>query len=291
MNSMTGYGKGAATKNGYTVTVELKSVNNRYLEISSKFPKSLAACDETIRAEIQKAVKRGSVDVFFNCENASAESKKVTVDLPLAREYVTAAKKLRTEFFLEDDFQTSALLRSPDVLKVEFSKDDPRLLEELVREAVRGAIKGLNAMRLTEGKTLRQNLSDLIAGIAGMLKDVSLRAPQVAEEYRAKLNARIREALGAVEPDEARLLNETAYFADKADISEEISRLGSHMSQFTASIGLNEPVGRKLDFIAQEINREVNTIGSKSNDLTLTNLVVEMKNELEKVKEQIRNVE
>ena len=291
MKSMTGYGKGTASENGRTVTVELKSVNNRYLEINSRLPKSLANCEESLRKEIQSVVRRGSVDVYFNYENTAEDSKTVTVDMALAREYVAAAKKLRTEFCLDEDFNTTALLRSPEVIKLEYGKDDPEMLASLVAAAAAQAAAELDKMRLKEGETAKSDLNILLGNIIGALEKVVVRAPKVVEDYRKKLEARIKDALGSVEVDENRLLTEVAFFADKADINEEVSRLSSHIAQFADCMKSSEPQGRRLDFISQEMNREINTMGSKSNDTELTNLVLFMKNELEKIKEQIRNVE
>ncbi|MDR2202675.1 MAG: YicC family protein [Clostridiales bacterium] len=291
MNSMTGYGKGESVRGGRSLTIELKSVNNRYLEINSRLPKMLAPFDAFIRAKIGAAVKRGCVDVFFNYENADAGDKTVFVDTLLAGEYVRAAKRLRDEFFLEGDFNTTALLRSPEVVKTEGVRDDPRLLEEMTAEALTAALDALIKMRAREGETIKSSLAGSVKNIAAALADAEKRAPLVVEQYRVKLAARIKEALAGVEIDSARLLNEVAFFADRADVNEEISRLRSHIAQFTAT--LNEPgeSGRKLDFLSQEMNREINTLGSKSNDSELTKSVLYMKNELEKIKEQIRNAE
>ena len=291
MKSMTGYGKGVIEADGRTLTIELKAVNNRYLEINSRLPKAMSGLDEALRREIQSVIKRGSVDVYFNYENASENAKTVTVDMALAREYVAAAKKLRTEFCLDDDFGTTALLRSPDVLKIEYGKDDPEMLARLVSECAAAAVKELDKMREKEGASIRNDLNLLVKNIVNALEQVVRRAPKVVEDYRKKLEARIKDALGSVEIDENKLLSEVAFFADKADINEEISRLSSHIAQFIDCLNSNEPQGRKLDFISQEMNREINTMGSKSNDAELTEKVLYMKNELEKIKEQIRNVE
>ncbi len=291
MKSMTGYGKGVIEADGRTLTIELKSVNNRYLDINSRLPKAMSGCDEALRREIQSVIKRGSIDVYFNYENVSESSKTVTVDMALAKEYVSAAKKLRTEFCLDDDFGTTALLRSPEVLKIEYGKDDPEALVKMVSECTAIAVKELDKMRETEGATIRDDLNALVKNIVNALEKVVFRAPKVVEDYRKKLEARIKDALGSVEVDENKLLSEVAFFADKADINEEISRLSSHITQFIDCIKSNEPQGRKLDFISQEMNREINTMGSKSNDAELTNEVLYMKNELEKIKEQIRNIE
>ncbi|MCI8595694.1 MAG: YicC family protein [Clostridia bacterium] len=291
MKSMTGYGKGTSSRDGKTVTVELKAVNNRYLEINSRLGKSFAVCDEIIRKEVGKRIKRGSVDVYFSYENASGASAELKLDLALASEYVKAAKRLRDEFMLDGDFGATALLRSSDVVSLQPVKDDPELIKELTRAATVEAAEQLNAMRECEGASAKADLTRLTASIVAALELVIKRAPAVVEDYRNKLQQRMSEILKDVPVDEARLLNEVAFFADKCDINEEISRLSSHLNQFLSCLESDEPQGRKLDFLSQEMNREINTMGSKSNDMELTRLVVEMKNQLEKIKEQIRNVE
>lgn len=291
MRSMTGYGKGECSENKRTVTIELKSVNNRYLEINSRLPRSMAACDDIIRQEITKQINRGSIDVYYNYENNSDDSKKIQVDMALAAEYLLAAKKLRDEFLLEDDFKTTALLRLPDVVKSEAIKDDEDLIIELVKNAVNLALTELNKMRDIDGEACKADVKKIVTNITSALQKVLLRAPSVIEDYQKKIRSRVETILQNTKIDESKLLNEVAFFADKADINEEISRLTSHINQFLEVIKGNEPQGRKLDFLTQEMNREINTIGSKCSDIELTNLVLFMKNELEKIKEQIRNIE
>lgn len=291
MKSMTGFGKGVATKDGKTVTVELKSVNNRYLEINSRLGKSFAVCDDVLRKEISRTVKRGSVDVYFLYENTNGSSAEIKLDMELAAQYVAAAKRLRDEFMLDGDFGATALLRSPEVTALQPRKDDPETLVSLTAQATAAAVKQLDEMRTIEGASVKADLTRLVSEIVVSLEAVIKRAPLVVEEYRTKLQRRMTEILGDVAVDEARLLNEVAFFADKADVNEEISRLSSHINQFLSCLESDEPQGRKLDFLSQEMNREINTLGSKSNDIELTRLVVEMKDRLEKIKEQIRNVE
>ena len=259
MKSMTGYGKGVSSRDGKTVTVELKAVNNRYLEINSRLGKSYALCDEVIRKEISKRIKRGSIDVFLGFENSLGASSELKLDIALAAEYVKAAKKLRDEFMLDEDLGVTALLRMPEVSALQPVKDEPELIKELTAAATAEAVENLDTMRETEGEGIKSDLTKLVSSIVVALEKAIKRAPLVV--------------------------------ADKADINEEISRLSSHIKQFLACLESDEPQGRKLDFLSQEMNREINTMGSKSNDMELTKLVVEMKNQLEKIKEQIRNVE
>ncbi len=291
MNSMTGYGKFVATDEGRQLTVEMKSVNNRYLEINSRIPKAISVAEEVVRRTVKKHLRRGSVDIFFNYENNCESSKNIVVDEALAAAYVATAEKLANKYGAQNNFCVSELMRTPDVIKVETAEDDEQKITALVEVAVEGAVKALNAMRAVEGKTIYADLKRLIDNIDGALTKAQTRAPKVVEDYQERLTKRITELLGEVEIDQARLINEVAFFADKADVNEEISRLHSHIAQFNAAILSDEPQGRNLDFLSQEIGREINTMGSKSNDTELTALVIYMKNELEKIKEQIRNVE
>ncbi|MCH5153745.1 MAG: YicC family protein [Clostridiales bacterium] len=292
MKSMTGYGKGVAVNDKRTVTVEIKSVNNRFLEVACKLPKSMMYIDDIIQKTIKAYFSRGSFDVYFSYVNLSESAKKVTVDKVLAAEYVAAAKTLRAEFMLEDDFNVTALLRTPDVASVTVPDDDRELVASLTKQAVEEALCNLNKMRLLEGDGVYADLMSLIGNLEKYLKKATERAPQVVADYNKSLLARVKELLDGHEVDESKLLNEVAFFADKADINEEISRLNSHISQFKAICKEKDaPQGRRLDFLSQEMVREVNTMGSKSNDITLTGFVIAMKNEVEKIKEQIRNVE
>ncbi|MDE7464066.1 MAG: YicC family protein [Clostridiales bacterium] len=292
MKSMTGYGKGVASRDSRTVTVELKSVNNRFTEISCKLSKSLMYLDDVVQKCVKSRISRGSVDIYLTYENLSASSKNVNIDSVLAAEYIAAAKQLRAEFRLEDDFDVTALMRTPEVISVSVPEDDRDTVAELAKEAANAALDKLEEMRLTEGKTIYDDLYKLVGNLDSYLKLATARAPQVVLDFKKNITARVKELLDGHEVDEARLLNEVAFFADKADINEEISRLGSHISQFKAICDDGgSPQGRRLDFLSQEMVREVNTMGSKSNDLTLTGYVVAMKNEVEKIKEQIRNVE
>ena len=289
MKSMTGYGKGVSNYGTKTLTVELKSVNNRFLEINSRLPKYLMAGDEIIRKRISAVLKRGSVDVYFDLKDTSCGAS-VCVDHELASLYTEAAGELSARFGIPDEFSNSDLMRCPDVITL-VKDDESDVLCDMLDEAVSDAVISLNEMRETEGLTVKADFERLIDNIRGHLDMVKQRVPFVIDEYRAKLTKRIEEYLGSVEVDQAKLINEVAFFADKADINEEISRLDSHISQFVDVIESDGEAGRKLDFLAQEMNREINTMGSKSADIELLNHVVEMKNELEKIREQIRNVE
>ncbi len=292
MKSMTGYGRGVASRNNRTVSVEIKSVNNRFLDIACKLPKSLMYIDDTIQKAVRSSLSRGSVDVYFSYDNKSETSKQVEIDVKLAEQYVNAAKDLRAAFRLEGDYNVTALLRTPDVVSVTVPDDDREEVIGLTKLATSEALAKLDDMRLVEGKSIYDDLTTLVNNLQAYLDLAVARAPKVVTEYKNNLRVRIKELLDGTDPDEARIMTEAAFFADKADINEEISRLGSHICQFRsicAETGVS--LGRRLDFLSQEMVREVNTMGSKSNDITLTGYVVAMKNEVEKIKEQIRNVE
>lgn len=289
MKSMTGYGKGVAQRENKTLTVELKSVNNRFLEINARLPKFLVAGDEIVRKQISSVIKRGSVDFFFDYKDLGGE-KTISVDNELAKLYVDAAKGLGNEFGVRAELTAFELLRFNDVVTVT-AESNTDLLCEMLLEATAMAVASLDEMRGREGESVKNDFEKIISNIQNHLLAVIERAPLVVAEHRERLIKRISEYLGEIEIDQARLINEVAFFADKADINEEISRLQSHIDQFTKLLESQGELGRKLDFLVQEMNREVNTMGSKSNDIELTSHVVAMKNEIEKIKEQVRNVE
>ena len=291
MNSMTGYGKATRSADGLELTVELKSVNHRFLDISTKMPRAFIAYDDVIRSVIGAGVSRGHVDVFINLSEDADREKSVSADFGLAKGYVDVAASLAERFGLKNDFQVNSLMKSPDVVKVEQREESDETLRVLLTEALGEAVQNLNSMRRIEGEKLRRDISLRIDKIEDLLKQISLLAPEVVLQYRNKLSARISEALEGVEVDQARFLNEIAFFTDKTNIDEEITRLGSHVDGARKILALDEPVGRKLDFLVQEFNREANTICSKSNYVALTNVALDMKNEIEKVREQVQNLE
>lgn len=291
MKSMTGYGKCTISQNDRVLTIELKTVNNRFLDVNPRMPKIFACCEDIVRKTIKNELSRGNVDVYFDYENNSEKSKQVSVDYALADEFVKVAKETANRYGFNSDFNVTKLISLPDVISIKDGGDDEDVLKSLVQDCIKGACENLNAMREKEGATIKADLKLLIDKIESYLVKARERAPFVLQEYRNKIKNRITEILDNVEIDETRLLNEVAFFADKADINEEMQRLTSHIKQYNDILESNEPAGRKLDFLSQEINREINTMGSKSNDKELTSYVLAMKNELEKIKEQIRNVE
>lgn len=292
MKSMTGYGKATVSRDNRELTIELKSVNHRFLDISTKIPHAFIACEDVIRNGLAKGLSRGHIDVFLKYTLVGQTDKSVTVDETLAKGYVEAAHRLSIAFpQLNHDFFISALMRSPDVVTVVQTEENAEVLREMVSEAVEKAVENLNGMREKEGNLLRDDLLCKIDNVEQLLGKVKEYAPTVAQEYRDKLRTRVTEALGDVQLDEARLLNEVCFFADKSCIDEEITRLTSHIDHARRILSAEEPVGRKLDFLVQEFNRETNTICSKSSYLKLTDVALQMKNEIEKIREQVQNLE
>ena len=292
MKSMTGYGKAIVSRCNRELTLELKSVNHRFLDVSLKIPRAFIEYEDVIRSGLAKGLSRGHVDVFLNYTLVGDTDKTVTVDLSLAKGYVESARQLQEAFpELHFDFNVNALMRSNEVLSLKQTEEDGNVIREMLTEAVAQAVEALNAMREVEGNALRSDILSKIDRLEEMLGKVKQYAPNVAEQYREKLRARVTEALGSVQIDESKLLNEVCFFADKSCIDEEITRLTSHIARAREILATNEPVGRKLDFLVQEFNRETNTICSKSSYLDLTNVALEMKNEIEKIREQIQNLE
>ena len=291
MYSMTGYGRGMASKEGRELTIELKSVNNRFLDIGMKLPRQLSFLEDSLRKLLNDALSRGHVDVFVNYRNLRSDAKTVRVDEALLKAYLASARESAQDLGLTDDLTLSRALTLPDVTTILPADEDQQALADLGREAMTMAIENLKAMRLKEGERLKLDLSARMDAMTGFAAAIKIRAPAVAEEYRTKLTARIEEMLGETEVDRSRLATEVAIFADRAAIDEEIVRLNTHLIHFRELLAAGEPVGRKMDFLVQEMNRECNTIGSKANDAELTSIVLLCKAEIEKLREQIQNIE
>lgn len=291
MYSMTGYGKGVAQRDGRELTVELKSVNHRFLDIGLRLPRQLGCIEDTLRITISQGLSRGHVDVFINYRNTRSDAKTVVVDKSLLSAYVLAAREANTDLGLKDDLTLSNVLRLPDVAEIIASEDDSLELNALCREAAQMAVAELKKMRHAEGERLKNDLSNHLCCMEELAHKIAQRAPFIAEDYRKRLNERIEALLLEAQIDRARLATEVALFADRAAIDEEITRLNSHHRQFHLLLDDSEPVGRRLDFIIQEMNRECNTIGSKANDAELTGLVLACKSQIEKLREQIQNIE
>jgi len=288
---MTGYGRGEAQGAGKQFTVELRSVNHRFCEVVIRMPKQFSALEERVRKTIQEQVARGRVDVFITMEETGEQPKRVKVDRALARAYCNALRELEDSLGVQGILEPAQIAKFPDVLKVEAEEDDLEQIWTILEQAVRQATCQLAAMRQVEGAKLKSDLIHRLKEIEQFNRDIENRAPLVVEEYRQKLQARIQGMVPGVEIDEGRLAAEVAFFADRSSITEEIVRLNSHLEQARNSLQLAEPVGRKLDFLVQEMNREINTIGSKAGDLKISATVVEVKSEIEKIREQVQNIE
>ena len=291
MLSMTGYGKGEYKVGGLELTCEIKTVNNRYLDVNVKAPRIFTAYEDVIRGIVREKLTRGHADLFISVKDKREKPSAFSVDLSVASAYVAAANTLREAFpNLPDDVTLSSVLRYPEVLKQdEVAAADEELISAL-KEAVSLALDRLNEMRAVEGKKLEEDMLSRVAFIERTVEKIEARAPKIKEEYQEKLKAKLKDYLEEVQPDEGRLLTEVAIFADKSNIDEELTRLHSHIAQFR-EICKEGIVGRKLDFLVQEFNREANTTCSKSNDVEITRAGLALKNEIEKIREQVQNVE
>ena len=289
MRSMTGYGKGTAERAGRKVSVEIKSVNHRFLDLNIKLPRALSFAEDAVRSAVKKAVERGHLDIYVNYERE--ECGRVSMDEALARDYCVMAAKAGMKFGIANDFGVASLFRMPDVVTVKEEEEDEEALSALVGEAAAQALDGLVAMREKEGGMLMSDLLAKVANISAFVDRVEELAPLTVEEHKNRMRERISELLGEVEFDEARLMNEAAFFADKVAVDEETARLRSHIKHFADICRGGGALGKKLDFIVQEMNRETNTIGSKCSDSKIAQCVIDAKCEIEKVREQVQNVE
>lgn len=291
IKSMTGYGKAVTeTEQGRTI-VELRAVNHRYGEISVKLPRNLIAFETDVRKLVGNRLKRGKIDVFVQREEHGAVTAQPQVNLPLARAYRDAFGQLRSELGLPDQVTLQLILAQRDVLVAGEVGEDEELLREEVLRTVGAALDALETMRAREGEALLVDLVARRATLARLIERVAERAPAVVSEYAVRLRERLAQLLGGSGVDETRFVQEVAIMADRSDVTEELVRFRSHLVQLDDTLALAEPIGRKLDFLMQELNREVNTIGSKANDAEMAALVVELKAELEKIREQVQNIE
>ena len=289
MYSMTGYGRAEYSDGGINLVVELKTVNNRNFDLNCKIPRAFISLEDTIRKTVQSYVKRGRIDLFVNFSDTREASSEIEVNLEKAKSYYSASNLIAKELGLDNDYTVSMIMKSPDVL-VDSAAPDMSEFSEIVKETVAKACEKLNEMRLIEGEKLVSDLLSRMDTISDFASKIKEREPLVAQEYKTKLKNRIVEALADVKYDETRLLNEVAFYTDRVNIDEELTRLNSHIGQFKEIIKING-MGKKLDFLMQEFNRETNTICSKSNDITVTGYALELKNEIEKVREQVQNLE
>ena len=289
MLSMTGYGRATREMDGRQMTIELKSVNHRFLDVSFRMPRNLLFLEEAARKAIGVRLSRGHVDVFVTYKNLRTDARSVTVDRPLFEAYARALGSV-TEFGLKDDRSLMAIAKLPDVLVVTEAEEDREAVTALMLEVMGEALDQLIAMRAREGEAMRRDLNEKVDAVEAMTADIEARYPETVDAYRQRLRDAVAE-LVAQEVDETRLLMEVALMADRSAIAEEIVRLRSHVAQLRRLFEDDRPIGRRIDFIVQELNREANTISSKSQDIPITQLAVAMKAEIEKLREQLQNVE
>ena len=284
VKSMTGYGRAREMRNGRDITVEVRSVNNRYLDCTVKMPRAYIFAEDRMKARVQQAISRGKVDVFVTIDASAADAAVVAVNEPLARGYYDALTRLKTMFNLPGDV-------TPEVLAITKAEEDVEAIAADICAVLDDALTSYNAMRAVEGEKLAADVAGRVTTIETVVGKVEERSPQTVAAYRQRLETKMQEVLQSTTIDESRILTEAAIFADKIAVDEETVRLRSHIAQLRAMLVSDEPVGRKLDFLIQEVNRECNTIGSKCNDLTIAQDVVNMKAEVEKIREQVQNME
>lgn len=291
ISSMTGFGRATVASDGREITIELKSVNHRYLDLAFRMPRHIGFIEDVLRQLLSEQLSRGHVDIYVNYRNTRMDARTVVIDEALMGAYLTAARKVAVQYELKDDISLSTAMRFPDVTDVIEAEEDRDAVAALAREAALRAVTALKRMRAGEGERLCNDLLNRVTTVESIAAKIDTRAPLVVEEYRTKLSERIESMLGGVEVDRTRLATEVALFADKASINEELVRLASHVTEMRKVLGSDEAAGRRLDFVVQEMNREFNTIGSKANDAEITNLVIAGKGEIEKIREQVQNIE
>ncbi|SMP46856.1 TIGR00255 family protein [Anoxynatronum buryatiense] len=292
MNSMTGFGRAEVTVQHTGFTIEIKSVNHRYLDMGIKIPRKLGFLEEKIRQCLKAHIRRGRVDLYVNQRSSEESDKRVLIDENLCREYQQSMVRLSDSLAIRNDLTVAQLVRLPEVITVEQQELDETLLWNCLEKGVLTALGQLMQMRKTEGTTMKAVLSERLDLLKEMIDQIQLISPEVSESYRERLMRRIQEITDReIEIDENRLMMEIAMMAEKSSIDEEVVRFNSHLSQFLHTMEQEDAVGRKLDFLMQELNREINTIGSKAGDLKVNGLVVEIKSELEKIREQVQNIE
>ena len=291
IKSMTGYGRAREMLNKRDITVEVRSVNNRYLDCTVKMPRMYGFAEDAVKQHVQKAISRGKVDVFITVDASAADVAKVTVNRELAAQYAAALGELAEVCGTEPHVTPETLSRFPDVLTVTKADEDLETVSADLCAVLDEALQAYNAMRAVEGAKLAEDIGNRLTYIENYTSQVEKRSPETVAEYRAKLTARMQEVLQSTTIDEQRILTEAAIYADKVAVDEETVRLRSHIAQLRTMLKSDQPVGRKLDFLIQEVNRECNTIGSKCSDLTIAQDVVNMKAEVEKIREQIQNIE
>ena len=291
IKSMTGFGREQCVIDQYDIMVEIKSVNHRYYEFSSRLPRQYNYLDEKLKSLVKGNISRGKVEVSVTVNNLNGREANIKADRLLAEGYINALREINADIGLDDDLKLSNLLRLPDIFNVQRETVDEDYIWSIVKQTAESAIEKFVVMRRNEGRAMKADLLEKLGNVESMLAEVERHAPETVENYRERLFQKLQEVLSEREIDEQRILMEAAVFAEKIAVDEETVRLHSHIKQFGELLDSDEPVGRKLDFLVQEINREINTIGSKAQNLEITKCVVNMKAEVEKLREQIQNIE
>ena len=291
LKSMTGYGRQEALVSGKKILVEIRSVNQRFTDYNIKLPRHLVFMEDKVRNYASEWITRGKVDIYISVDSYDEADKNVTLNTALAKNYIEVLRQLRNECDLRDDISVMGVARFTDIFKTERKEEDEDAVWNDVKSVMKDAMESFAAMRSREGERIEKDLTERIEYMKTLAEKIDERSPQTVEEYRERLYSKIKEVLEDKNIDENRILTEVAIFADKIAVNEETVRLGSHFEEFYNIIGSGEPAGRKLDFLIQEINREVNTIGSKAQDIEIAKLVVTLKGEIEKLREQVQNIE
>ena len=291
IKSMTGYGSAKGNAAGFDISVELKSVNNRYLETSVRLPRSFMFAEETVKSAVQKHISRGKVDVFVTINAVSVDDIGVTINESLLRGYLNAVKKISEEYGLPNDMTALNAARFPDVLQVERNDLDTEAISAAICEVLESALDDFDAMRLREGEKLKEDVTGRLKTIERLVSAVEAAAPGTVLKYRERLEQKMNEVLNGAGVDEQRIITEAAIFADHIAVDEETVRLRSHIAQLDGMLKGGSPIGKKIDFLVQEFNREANTIGSKCQNSDISHVVVDLKSEIEKIREQIQNIE
>ena len=291
IKSMTGYGSAKGTVEGLEISVELKSVNNKFLDAAVRMPRSFLFAESAVKSLVQQHISRGKVDVFVTVDSSMADDMTVRINEPLLRGYLEAIEHIAEEHKLPNDATAMSVSRFPDVLSVEKKEADAEAISSGICAVAEQALCDFDAMRLREGEKLRDDVTEKLASIDALVTKIEKESPKTVAEYRARLEARMAEVLGTAGIEESRILAEAAVFADHVAVDEETVRLRSHMSQLKTMINGSSPTGRKIDFLIQEFNREANTIGSKCQSSDIAHVVVDLKSEIEKIREQIQNIE
>lgn len=291
VKSMTGYGRSEGHIQGQTITIEIRAVNHRYLDCTPRLPRVYLFLEDRIKTMVQSHISRGKVEVFVSIENTGELSPKISINHPIAQSYCKVFQELAKEYEIENDLTVSKLVKYPDIFHIDHDLEHSEPMADEILQALQKALHDFDTMRTREGHELEQDILARCDDIQILIQNIQKRSPETVNEYRQKLQKRMEEVLSAVPIDETRVLAEAALYADKIAIDEEIVRVYSHLNQVKLLLKVDGPIGRKLDFLMQEFNREANTIGSKCNDVEISHWVVDLKAELEKIREQIQNME